>query len=201
GAMGRDEWWQATHGVPVLMYHAFTDSEEPSRYVQARRSFARQMRLLRALRYRPIGFAELGETLRDGRPLPRRAVVITIDDGYRDNFEVAYPILHRHRFPATIFLVSQRIGASNDWDNEGPVSGRPTLSLEQIESMRAGGIEFGAHTRTHCRLSEAADSEVGDQIAGSREDLAELLGESVATFAYPYGLYDERAVRAIDQAG
>ncbi len=201
GAMGRNEWWQTIRGVPVLMYHAFTDSGEEDRYVLPKRSFARQMRLLALLRYRTISFEQLGEAMRERRPLPRRTFVVTIDDGYRDNFEIAHPILDRHRFTATVFLVSKRIGASNDWGDKGAVSGRPTLSLEQIEAMRAGGIEFGAHTRTHCRLSEAGEEKIAEQVGGSRHDLGEELGESVDTFAYPYGLYDERVVRATGEAG
>jgi peptidoglycan/xylan/chitin deacetylase (PgdA/CDA1 family)/GT2 family glycosyltransferase len=201
GAMSRDEWWQTTRGVPVLMYHAFTESGERDRYVLPKRSFARQMRLLAALRYRTISFEQLGEMMRNRQPLPRRTVVVTIDDGYRDNYEFAFPVLRRHGFSATVFLVSQRIGASNDWGDKGAVSGRPTLTREQIESMRAGGIEFGAHTRTHCRLSEADEEEIATQVAGSRQDLGEELGASVDTFAYPYGLYDERVVRATGEAG
>jgi glycosyltransferase involved in cell wall biosynthesis len=201
GAMSREEWWQATRGVPVLMYHAFTESGERDRYILEKRAFARQMRLLTLLRYRPMSFEQLGEAMRERRPLPRRTVVVTIDDGYRDNYEVAHPILRRHRVPATVFLVSQRIDASNDWGDRGKVNGRPTLSLEQIEAMRADGIHFGAHTRSHCRLSEASDAEVVDQVGGSRRDLAETLGGAPDTFAYPYGLYDERVVEATGEAG
>jgi glycosyltransferase involved in cell wall biosynthesis len=201
GAASRDEWWQTTRGVPVLMYHGFTDSGERDRYVMPKRSFARQMRLLSLLRYRTISFEEMGEAMRERRPLPRRTFVVTIDDGYRDNHEIAHPVLRRHGFSATVFLVSRRIGASNDWGDKGAVDGRPTLSREQIEAMRAEGIAFGAHTRTHCRLSEADEAEIGDQVAGSRQDLTETLGESIDTFAYPYGLYDERVVRATGEAG
>jgi GT2 family glycosyltransferase/peptidoglycan/xylan/chitin deacetylase (PgdA/CDA1 family) len=200
-AMSRDEWWQATRGVPVLMYHGFTESGERDRYVMPKRSFARQMRLLSLLRYRTISFEQLGDAMRERRPLSRRTFVVTIDDGYRDNYEIAHPILRRHGFSATIFLVSQRIGASNDWGDKGAVNGRPTLSLEQIEAMGAGGIRFGAHTRTHCRLSEADEAEIHEQVGGSRHDLTEALGEDIDTFAYPYGLYDERVVRATGEAG
>ena len=201
GAMSRDEWWQATRGVPVLMYHAFSDSGERDRYILAKRSFARQMRLLSLLRYRPVSFDRLAEALRNRKPLPRRSVVVTIDDGYRDNFDVAGPILSRHRVPATIFLVSQRIGGSNDWGDKGAVNGRPLLTLEQIESLRADGIVIGAHTRSHCRLSEAGEDEIRDQVGGSRQDLTETLDEPIDTFAYPYGLYDDRVVRATGEAG
>jgi peptidoglycan/xylan/chitin deacetylase (PgdA/CDA1 family)/GT2 family glycosyltransferase len=201
GAMDREEWRQATHGVPVLMYHAFSEGDEGDRFVLSKRSFEAQMRLLKVLRYKVISLDELAAALRDQRPLPRRAAVITIDDGYRDNLEIATPILRRRRFPATVYLVSERIEGRNDWDEEGAVSGRPLLSLEQIERMRADGILFGAHTRTHCVLPELADAEVGAQIGGSRRDLEAALGRPVDTFTYPYGRYDERSVEAVAEAG
>jgi len=200
-AMDKEEWRQATHGVPVLMYHAFTDSGERDRFVISKRSFARQMRLLKLLRYEVISLDDLAKALRDQRPLPRRAAVITIDDGYRDNLEIATPILRRRRFPATVYLVSERIEGQNDWDDEGAVSGRPLLSLEQIERMRADGVLFGAHTRSHCVLPELEDAAVGEQIGGSRRDLEATLGHPVETFTYPYGRYDERSVEAVAEAG
>ncbi|MDQ2629803.1 MAG: polysaccharide deacetylase family protein, partial [Actinomycetota bacterium] len=134
-------------------------------------------------------------------PLPRRAVVLTIDDGYRDNFEIAQPILERHGFSATVYLVSGKLAASNDWGDPGALAGRPMLSREQVKAMRAGGTRLGGHTRHHPRLPEIDDAAVRDEIGGCREDLREALGEGVETFAYPYGLFDERAVKAVEDAG
>jgi glycosyltransferase involved in cell wall biosynthesis len=199
--MDRQRWLQVSRGVPVLMYHAFSADGEGERFVMPARTFARQMRLLAALRYRVISLEELAEALRKGNPLPRRAVVITIDDGYRDNAEVAVPILRRHGFPASVFLVSERLDASNDWDAEGDVAGRSTLSREQIGRMRGSGISFGAHTRTHCALTEAGEAELATELRGSREDLEATLGESVETLTYPYGLHDDRVVEATREAG
>jgi peptidoglycan/xylan/chitin deacetylase (PgdA/CDA1 family) len=200
-AMDGEEWRQTTHGVPVLMYHAFSSDDEHDRFVISKRAFARQMRLLKLLRYEVISLDDLAQALREHRPLPRRAAVITIDDGYRDNLEIATPILRRRHFPATVFLVSERLEGENDWDGEGAVSGRPLLSLEQIERMRADGILFGAHTRTHCVLPELEDAAVSEQIGGSRRDLERALGRPVPTFTYPYGRYDERSVEAVAEAG
>jgi glycosyltransferase involved in cell wall biosynthesis len=200
-AMSRGAWLETTRGVPVLMYHGFTDSGERDRYVIPSRSFRRQMRILAALGRKAISFEELARSLRKGVPLPRRAVVITIDDGYRDNFELAFPILRRQRIPATIFLVSRKLGGSNDWGDEGAVADRPILAAEQVEAMAAEGVGFGAHTRSHPRLPELGDDAVSEEIAGSKDDLEGLLGEAVETFAYPYGRFDERAVTACEQAG
>lgn len=199
--MNRARWRQFATGVPVLMYHAFTSSGERDRFVLPASSFATQMRLLGALRYRVITLEELAAALRSGEPLPRRAVVLTIDDGYRDNFEIAQPILEKHGFGANLYLVSGRLGASSDWGDPGALASRPMLSPEQVEAMRAGGTRLGGHTRNHPRLTEIDDAAVEDEIGGCREDLREALGEEVESFAYPYGLFDERAVEAVEAAG
>ena len=199
--VSREGWLRLTHGVPVLMYHAFSEADESDRYVVAKRAFARQMRLLKALRYRVIAFEVLAQALREGRLPPRRAVVITADDGYRDNLEVAHPILRRHGFAWTVFIVSERLGGTNDWTDEGALSGRPLLSPAEISRLRAEDVGVGAHTRTHCYLPDVPDEALTAEIQGSREDLERRLAASVPTFAYPFGGKDARAVAAVDRAG
>jgi peptidoglycan/xylan/chitin deacetylase (PgdA/CDA1 family)/GT2 family glycosyltransferase len=199
--MSRRRWLQTTRGVPVLMYHAFGEEDEGDRYVISRRAFARQLHLLRALRYRPIGFAELARALQAGEAPPPRSVVITIDDGYADNLEIARPLLRRRRFPATVFLVSGGIGGVNDWTSEGAVAGRRLLTEAEIEEMRGDGIEIGAHTRTHPSLTATPAGDLDAEVGGSREDLEALLGDPVPTFAYPFGQFDPAAVAAVDRAG
>ncbi len=199
--MSKARWRRLIRGVPVLMYHAFSDNGERDRFILSRRRFSQQLTLLRLLGYKPISFDRLGHALRDGEELPRRAVVITIDDGYRDVHDVAFPVLRRHRVPATVFLVSQRIGGSNDWGDEGAVSGRPLMTQAEIEEMRRAGIAFGAHTRAHRSLTAADDAELTEQVGGSREDLQALLDDPIDTFAFPYGEYDERTAPACAVAG
>jgi peptidoglycan/xylan/chitin deacetylase (PgdA/CDA1 family)/GT2 family glycosyltransferase len=199
--MGAGRWRSTTGGTPVLMYHGFSDSGEQDRYLMPKRSFARQMRLLAALRYRVIAFEELGRALRRGEPPPRRAVVVTIDDGYRDNLEIAQPILRRHGFPAIVFLVSGMLGGKSEWSRRGASAWRPLLTGEQVKAMRAEGMRFGGHTRTHSRLPETADERIDAEVRGCREDLEQLLGEPIEAFAYPYGAHDERAAAAVARAG
>jgi GT2 family glycosyltransferase/peptidoglycan/xylan/chitin deacetylase (PgdA/CDA1 family) len=206
--VSRDRWLRLTRSVPVLMYHAFdevdhgdNDPGSQSRYVLSRRAFARQMRLLAVLRYRVISFEQLARAIRGECLPPRRAAVITIDDGYRDNLELAQPILRRHRFSATHFLISRRLGGSNDWDRPGVLSGRPVLSAEEALRLRAEGALLGAHTRNHPKLPTLSDVAVREEVGGSRRDLEEELGEEIATFAYPYGQFDDRAVDAVAVAG
>lgn len=199
-AVDRDRWERMTRGVPVLMYHAFSERDEGDRYVISRRTLSRQLRLLRLLGYRGIDFAEVVCCLRERRLPPRRGVAITIDDGYRDNLEVAASVLRRHGFPATVFLVSGKLGGVNDWTTEGALADRPLLTPEQVEELREHEIAIGAHTRRHSELPEQSDEAVKEEVGGSRQDLRPRFGE-VETFAYPFGLFDERAVAATAEAG
>jgi peptidoglycan/xylan/chitin deacetylase (PgdA/CDA1 family) len=198
--LGADEWRRLVRGVPVLLYHAFSEHDESNRYVVTKREFARQMRVLSLLRFNVVQYGELVRTMREGR-LPPRTAVLTIDDGYADNGDIAAAILERHGFGATIFLVSSRLGADNDWSDAAPLRGRALLSVAQLEPLRRRGIEFGAHTRTHCSLPDAADQAIAAEVESSRVELEQALGTPVQTFAYPYGRADERAIAAVERAG
>jgi GT2 family glycosyltransferase/peptidoglycan/xylan/chitin deacetylase (PgdA/CDA1 family) len=199
-AISRRRWLETTRGVPVLLYHAFTDSGEDDTYVLPKRSFALQMRLLAGLRFRVISAEQLALSLREGRMPARRSAVITIDDGYADNFEIAYPELRRHRFPATVYMVSRGIGNRNEWNDAGAASGRPLLSLEQLRSMQEHGIQIGSHTQTHCSLPEAPAEIAAREIRDSRAEL-EADEMTATTFAYPYGQLDDRIVKLVGEAG
>jgi peptidoglycan/xylan/chitin deacetylase (PgdA/CDA1 family) len=196
-----DDWRQLSRGVPVLLYHAFSESDESNRFIVTRRVFARQMRLLSLLRFNVLPYGEFARSLREGRRLPSRTAVLTIDDGYADNGELAAPILERLGFGATIFAVTGRLGAVNDWSDAAPLRGRPLLAVQQLTPLHERGIEFGAHTRTHSCLPDLPDEAVAEEVESSRKELELALGTPVHTFAYPYGRLDDRAIAAVQRAG
>src|ERR1700709_566640 len=201
--MSRRRWRETTRGVPVLLYHAFTEKTEGETYVAPKRSFARQMRLLAALRYKVISAEELARCLREQRLPAARTAVITIDDGYADNYEVALPVLRRHGFGATIYLVAGRLGASNNWNRDGTAKDRPMLSLEQVKTMQEDDIRFGSHTQTHCPLPQRSDEGAAEEGEGrgTRPDLEQILEAPVTPFASPYGNLDDRILGLVGDAG
>ena len=199
--MDRERWRCVTRGAPILMYHAFARrGERASRYVIPGRRFVVQMLALRLLRYRVVGLDDIARSIDGQAAWPRRTVAITIDDGYRDNFEIAYPILRWLGYPATIFLVSAKLGATHDRSDKDLV-GRPLLDLPLIREMAAGGLRFGAHPRTHPSLPSISQAMVRDEVGGSRAELQRALGAPIETFAFPYGEWDDVAVRAVRDAG
>jgi len=111
------------------------------------------------------------------------------------------PVLVRYGIPATMFALSDRLGAHNDWMSTRGFPERPLVSLAQLREMAAAGMGIGSHTRTHPRLPELNAVQKRDEIRGSKARLEDLLGCNIVNFAYPYGLYDDDSRRAVEEAG
>ncbi|MFC4528185.1 polysaccharide deacetylase family protein [Dyella halodurans] len=162
-------------------------------------SFARQMGMLKGLGYRGLSMADAMPYLQGERE--GRVFVITLDDGYVDNLESAASILQRYDFTATCYVVSGALGHYNSWDDEKLGIRKPIMTAQQLRAWHAAGMEVGAHTRTHVRLSQCNDQQQRDEIEGCRTELEQQLGAPVTQFCYPYGDYDERAVAVARQSG
>lgn len=188
--------------IPILMYHNIGVPPQGARlrnlYVRAG-AFARQMWLLRLLGYQGLSMSAAMPYLRGEKQ--GRVAVITFDDGYVDTLEQALPILQKNNFSATCYFISQRAGQYNAWDAASLNVRKPLMNDEQIRAWHAAGMEVGAHSRTHPRLTGCADAELQDEIAGGKTDLEQLIGAPVTQFCYPYGDMDERVVAATRQAG
>ena len=199
-ATDRDLWRRLQRGVPILMYHALgAQAERPSRFVVPEARFRRQMSWLRRRGYEVIGLEELVACRREHRLPPAKSVVLTLDDGYLDNVEVALPVLERYGYPATVFLVS-RAGDRAGWTPVPELHGRRLLTPREAKAL-VGRFAFGAHTRTHPRLTELTAAEVDEEVAGSRADLEAELGVPVLLFAYPFGDRSPEVEAAAASAG
>ncbi|MGE5276671.1 MAG: glycosyltransferase [Acidobacteriota bacterium] len=195
-AASREEWLGLTSAVTILLYHAFGASgERPSRFVVAQGEFAWQMRWLARAGYRVLGLEEYVRARRENGLPPPRSVIVTLDDGYADNGAIAAPILARHRFPATIFLVTDRVADANRWTAEGALAARPTLSWEEIRGLERAGLRFAPHGRSHRAMEGLTGEELSDEIGGAWAALRRELTQPVPVLAFPFGLHDA-AVRA-----
>jgi peptidoglycan/xylan/chitin deacetylase (PgdA/CDA1 family) len=116
------------------------------------------------------------------------SVALTFDDGYRNLAEHAFPVLDRFRVPATVFVVSRYCGLMNRWPGQSPdaVPEMPLLSWDQLAAAPAG-IEIGAHTATHPRLSALSAGECDREMRECREEIQQRLARPVRWLAYPYG--------------
>ena len=182
--------------VPILMYHRI-NVVTPSTPAESRgltvhpADFARQMGWLKRHGYSTVTQRELFDALMCGRPLPTRPIVITFDDGYRDVFFKASPVLVRHGFRATAYVVSSRI-------SNGDAS---FLTWSQLRALERRGIEIGSHTVAHRDLTSLSDGRLLADLTSSRKVLERRLGHPVPWLAYPFGAYDARVERFARRAG
>ena len=184
--------------LPVLAYHRIgplVSGANPALTVSPRR-FARQLALLHCLGYRSIAPGDWLQWSLCAKPLPRRPILLTFDDAYADLAVHAFPAIVARGLSATLFAPSAKLGAENDWDETLLAGTHPATHrlLESVELARwkERGIEIGAHSRTHARLTELPSEALATELEGSRRELEQLLDAPVASFAYPFGAVDER---------
>jgi peptidoglycan/xylan/chitin deacetylase (PgdA/CDA1 family) len=153
--------------------------------------FSRQMTWLKRQGYRTITQRELFEALMCGRPFGPKPIVITFDDGYRDVFFKASPVLKRLGMRATAYVVSGRI------------SGRDPsfLTWPLLHALERRGIEIGSHTMAHLDMTSLSDARMLEDLTRSRRALERELGHRVPWLAYPFGAYNARVERLARQAG
>jgi peptidoglycan/xylan/chitin deacetylase (PgdA/CDA1 family) len=129
----------------------------------------------------------------------RGLVGLTFDDGYADFVTDVLPLLTRHRFTATVFVVAGQLGGQNDWDPLGPR--KRLMTAEQVSRAADAGVEIGSHGLHHRALPEVDATTLVQEIEHSRKVLQDLVGPTVVGFSYPYGDRDDRATSAARAAG
>jgi peptidoglycan/xylan/chitin deacetylase (PgdA/CDA1 family) len=190
--------------IPILMYHNVAEVPEALHpdgrclYVTPA-AFAAQMGLLARLGWRGVSMSDAMPYLRGEKR--GRVAAITFDDGYLDNLENAMPVLQRHGFSATCYVVNGCIGKHNLWDTAKLGVKKPMMTIGQLHAWREGGMEIGAHTRNHPHLTQCDDARLHDEVAGGKAELESLLGFEVPQFCYPFGDADARVARAARDAG
>jgi peptidoglycan/xylan/chitin deacetylase (PgdA/CDA1 family) len=181
----------------ILMYHGVAEvAEDPNQLCVTPSRFAEQMAWLKRRGLRGVAIGTLVDAMRTHRQ--RGLVGITFDDGYVNVLEAALPELLRHGFTASMFIISDRLGGSNEWD-EGPAW--PLMSAGQVGELAAAGMEIGSHGATHLRLAGLGPAQLEAEVSGSRASIGELVGTPIRGFAYPYGSMDAAARQAVRDAG
>ncbi len=191
--------------VPVLMYHRIggANNDWEARYAISPDNFKAQMHALAKKGLQAVTVDALMNWLENGVKLPDQAFLITFDDGFRGVYDYAMSVLEDLNWPFTVFLVSDLIGAHDEWTRALNPSGitYPLLNLDEIKNMQQQGVSFQSHTRNHPSLPTLDDETLLEQLKGSRLFLTKLLGHEVEYIAYPFGHLDERVKAASQAAG
>ncbi|ACO84762.1 polysaccharide deacetylase family protein [Clostridium botulinum] len=175
--------------VPVLMYHSI-DYEKGNELRVPKEQFKEQMEYLKDNGYTTLTLNELYNFLKKNKPIPEKSIVITLDDGYVDNYTNAYPILKELGFNATVFVITSNI----DKDKR-------TLTSKQIKEMDEAGIQIASHTYNHDKLDDLSYEKQLQTMKKSKDDLEKILNHKVDFIAYPYGKWNEESIKAAKDAG
>ena len=189
--------------IPILVYHQIEAAPSKgaafrSLYVSPS-AFSKQMFFLKLMGYQGLSMSALMPYLKGERT--GKVVGITFDDGYLNNLTNALPVLRKHGFSSTCYAVSQRLGQSNEWDQDLGVAQAPLMDAVQLRQWIVGGQEVGAHTRHHVRLTEANIATSTEEITLCKSELESATDSQVLHFCYPYGDYTHNHIDAAQAAG
>jgi len=189
--------------IPILTYHQIGEAPPKGCFMRSLHvsaaSFARQMRWLRRLGYQGLSMSALMPYLRGERT--GRVVGITFDDGYRNNLELALPVLQHHGFSATCYVVSGLMGKTNAWDEPHGVVPAPLMTAAEVRAWADQGMEVGSHTVQHADLPRVTAEVARAEIQDSRRALEDVLGRAGTQFCYPYGHFDPLHAEMVRDAG
>ena len=129
-------------------------------------------------------------------------IALTFDDGFENFASEAWPILRAHGLPATVFVVSDRVGGDNGWSpGDTRVPRFPLMDWSTLAELAGEGVELGGHSRTHPDLLALRGDPLRSEVEVCRDAIAEETGTVPTAFAYPYGYYDADTVGAVEDAG
>ena len=190
--------------INVLCYHKFSAGQEETEnkkkqdiFSISAELFEEHLKFLKNNGYNVISMKKYLSFLDGVESIPDNSVIITIDDGYKSIYDIAFPLLKRYNFPATVYIYSVFFG------------GRNNLNESNIKEMTKYGIDIGCHSYTHPILTKRKNSWSDEEyisflekeIVKSKIYLESKLKMPLETFAYPYGLYSKDVIYMIKKAG
>ena len=199
----------------IFCYHRLVDKVRYPGTEITPAAFEAQMKELKEKGVTVISMQDLLAWKRGEKNIPPRCAVITFDDGWKSQYEVAWPILKKFGYPVTMFIYTEGVRG-------GSLGGGEAITWEQLADMRDNGVDIQAHTATHQDLREGhtvmviepggkrtkkkltgADYEkwVQNEVVGCKELLEQRLGIKVNCFAVPFGNYNEHVKELARNAG
>lgn len=189
--------------IPILMYHQVgqpAPKGSPYRGLTVHPSdFKRQMVWMSRLGYRGLAMRDLMPYLNGQRQ--GKVFGITFDDGYRNVYQNALPVLAQLHFTSTNYFVARQFDGGNVWDYDIGIPHSDLMSLEEMRQWAAAGQEVGSHTLEHVHLPQISPEIASYQISQSKLELEQALGAEITAFCYPYGDENPQVREMVRNAG
>jgi peptidoglycan/xylan/chitin deacetylase (PgdA/CDA1 family) len=185
----------AAHKPVILAYHSIADGSPPLEIPP--QIFAEQMEWLKAnARVVPLG--DVVTALVNHTSIPERAIALTFDDGFRDFYSAAAPVLLRLQFPTTVFLATAHVGGKNNWAGQPSwVAPQPLMGWAEIRELAQKGIHFSSHSVTHPDLTRVPATQLTSELEASKKEIESQTGHAAEFFGYPYGRWNGEVRAAV----
>ncbi len=179
--------------VPVLVYHQLSPKKSSSKITVSEETFELQMAYLKNNGYHVLTMKQFLDFIDFRQRPPKKSVVITLDDGWKSARTIAYPILKKYGFTAVLFLYTDLVDS-----NQTPLA----LNWDDVRALNESGVfEIGSHTVTHSDLNNISDDRLQRELRESRRIIFEKVGVTTDILAYPNGVFDEKAIKAMKNLG
>lgn len=189
-ALSTRRWQRAGKPAVVVSFHRVSDRFSDELTFPVRRF--EQLCLHWCDNYQVISIDRLIDHLMHKQEFASRTLAITFDDGYADNAEIAAPILHRLKLPATFFITTGFIGTRRRFPWDAALDGEiPLMSWDQVRELEKLGFSVGSHTHSHIRVSQSSPDLLLSELEQSRMELGRHLQHPSPDFAYPFGGRDD----------
>jgi len=176
-------------GLCILTYHCI-GYEKNNELMIPEQQFKQQMKYIKDNGYATLTLDQLYKFMMDNKPIPKKSVIITFDDGYVDNYRYAYPILKEFNIKATVFVIPKTIDKRINY-----------MTLNQLKELQTNGIDIESHTLDHEKLTTLSYAKQLNTLKESKKTLEGILDKKVNYIAYPYGKYNENTIKAAMNAG
>lgn len=179
-------------GIPVLYYHSvLPESETPTKneVTISPEKLKEELKIVQSLGYTTLTMSEVNDYITNNKPIPKKSILITFDDGYTDNYVHAFPILKELNMKATIFVISSGIDSGY------------YLSQDQLKEMSNYGIDIESHTVNHVHLNTLSYEEQLKELKESKAKIESVTNKPVLSIAYPFGDFNANSEKAAQDAG
>lgn len=173
-------------GMPVLVYHKISSTKKADYYTVATSQMRQQLEYITQKGYNTIFLSDMVDYVEKGKPLPKKPLIIALEDGFRDNYTDMYPLLKEFNCKANVFIVA---GFVQTPDNLGPRAEGEFMTIDEVKEIGKEHVQFGLHTMYHKNLHELTLAEIDEDTRVSKQRLDDLGIPYQPVFAYPYAYY------------
>lgn len=192
--------------IPILMYHKIPAAEIKSQHkiYVTKNNFEKHLQFFKKQGFQTLTFADLEhyrQGQKDFRHFPKKPLILTFDDGYKDNLENASPLLKKYNFKAQLFLLADPQINQNIWDKSDTEPAHEIIAGSERLQWKNSAFEIGSHGFSHQKITSLNDTEALNELVNSKKCLEKEFGTNVNVYAFTYGSSSKKAAELAEKAG